>query len=210
MQKTNRQQKKELTRQKILDTALSVYARQGILVTRMSDIAAAAGVSHGTVFAHFGTQDALISAVIEDFGFKMARRIHDLVENSANLTELLAAHIEGIREQEAFYTRLVVETRNLPEIARLMLISIQSAISFHLSRAFDREMKKGDIQSVPVSLLFNTWIGLVHYYLTNSDLFAPDGSVMERYGPQLVIHFSNLISTSNTDGKLSEGENKNV
>jgi AcrR family transcriptional regulator len=78
----NRQQQKENTRRKLLDTALDVFSRNGITATRMSDIAEAAGVSHGTVFLHFESQEVLISAVIEDFGFRMASRTHELSRES--------------------------------------------------------------------------------------------------------------------------------
>src|SRR5512133_3576249 len=143
MTQTKRQQQKEQTRQKILETAIEVYARQGILVTRMADIAEAAGVSHGTVFAHFETQEALLSAVIEQFGLRMGQRTHTLATASSSLREVLLAHLKGIQENEAFYTRLVIETRGLPKIARETLISIQSAISFHISQAAEREMDNG-------------------------------------------------------------------
>jgi AcrR family transcriptional regulator len=191
----NRQQQKENTRRKLLDTALEVFAQNGITATRMSDIAEAAGVSHGTVFLHFETQDALISAVIEDFGFRMASRTHELTETSGSLREVLAAHLRGIREQEGFYTRLVIESNQLPPAARNALISIQSAVSFHISQAAQREMDEGSIKPMPVALLFNTWVGLVHYYLSNGDLFSPGKSVIEICGPVLLDHFTGLIST---------------
>jgi len=192
----NRQQQKENTRRKLLDTALDVFSQHGILATRMSDIAAAAGVSHGTVFLHFDTQEALISAVIEDFGFGMASRTYQLAGSSSSLKEILTAHLHGIGEQEDFYTRLVIETSLLPIAARNALISIQSAVSFHIGQAAQREMAAGAIKQMPVALLFNTWIGLVHYYLSNRDLFAPGKSVIETCGPMLVDHFIGLISTS--------------
>jgi AcrR family transcriptional regulator len=196
MKQTKRQQQKEQTRQKILETAIDVYARQGILVTRMSDIAEAAGVSHGTVFAHFESQEALLSAVIEQFGLRMGQRTHALAAASRSLREVLLAHLKGIQENEAFYTRLVIETRGLPNIARETLISIQSAISFHISQAAVREMDSGTIKQMPISLLFNTWVGLVHYYLANGDMFSPDGTVIETYGAVLLDHFMKLISPS--------------
>lgn len=193
----SRQQQKENTRRKVLDTALDVFSRGGITSTRMSDIAEAAGVSHGTVFLHFETQEALISAVIEDFGFRMATRTHELARASGSVKEILAAHLQGIREHEGFYTCLVIEASHLPTAARNALTGIQSAVSFHISQAAEREMAAGSIKRMPVSLLFNTWIGLVHYYLSNADQFAPGESVVETCGPMLLDHYMNLISKEN-------------
>ena len=189
----NRQQQKENTRRKLLDTALDVFSRNGINATRMSDIAEAAGVSHGTIFLHFETQDALISAVIEDFGFRMASRTYELAGTSGSVHEILAAHLNGIREQEGFYSRLVIETSQLPPAARNALISIQTAVSFHISQAAQREMAAGSIKKMPVALLFNTWIGLLHYYLSNRDLFSPGMSVIDTCGSMLLNHFMAII-----------------
>ncbi len=193
----NRQQKKENTRRKLLDTAMDVFSQNGITATRMSDIAEAAGVSHGTVFLHFETQDALISAVIDDFGYRMASRTHELARGSGSVKEILAAHLRGIREHESFYTRLVMESSHLPISARHALTGIQSAVSFHISQAAEREMGAGTLKSMPVALLFNTWVGLIHYYLSNADQFAPGGSVIENCGSMLLEHYMSLISTGN-------------
>ncbi|MEA4907365.1 MAG: TetR/AcrR family transcriptional regulator [Chloroflexi bacterium] len=198
MSPTHRSAQKERTREKLLQVALSEFSARGVMATRMSDVARAAGVSHGTVFAHFETQAALITAVIETFGPAMTRRIHELASDHAGLRSVLSAHLGGIREYEAFYTRLVLEARFLPRAARDTFILIQSAVSFHISQVAEAEMEAGHIRPASIPLLFNTWVGLVHYYLANADLFAPGGSVIDRYGDALVDHFINLISTGQT------------
>jgi len=43
-------------------------------------------------------------------------------------------------------------------------------------------------------LLFNTWLGLIHHYLGNRDLFAPGHSVVERHGSMLLDHFVGLLA----------------
>ncbi len=192
---TNRTLQKEQTREKLIHVAMEEFGHRGIMATRMSDIALAAGVSHGTVFAHFQTQQVFVIAVIEEFGQITARRTHELAGGRAGVREVLEAHLAGIAECEAFYARLVMEARSLPAPARNTLIGIQSAISFHISQAAQREMAAGAIIAMPIPLLFNTWMGLIDYYLMNADLFAPGGSVIERYGPVLVDHYLRLISS---------------
>lgn len=195
MKTTIRQNQKVRTRKIILDAAFAEFSRRGILATRMSDIAEAAGVSHGTVFLHFETQTALISAVIEAFGEKAAQRTHELAAGGASLREGLKAHLAGILEFEDFYSRLVIEAAFLPPTARDTYVMIHSAISFHLSQSAQREMEAGTIIQMPFHLLFNTWIGLVNYYIMNRDLFAPTESVIRRYSVVLVDHFLSLIET---------------
>lgn len=193
--RSNRQQQKEQTREALLKAAYEVFAHSGITAARMSDVATAAGVSHGTVFAHFATQEALITEVIDTYGGKIALRTHELAGSCEQMEQILRAHLAGIAEFEPFYTRLVIENRLLPPAARDVWIGIQSAISFHFSQVAARDAKAGRIIAHPAHLLFNTWLGLVHYYLANGDLFAPEGNVIGRYGDTLVESYLKLIST---------------
>ncbi|MCH1639809.1 TetR/AcrR family transcriptional regulator [Paenibacillus timonensis] len=192
--KSQRQQQKEQTRQRLIDTALSLYARQGLVATRTADVAREAGVSHGTVFAHFATQEALLNAVIEAFGTQTGARLHELASQGSSLREVLQAHLAGLREAEPFYARLVRENRLLPDESRHILTAVQSVVSHHLCAAAEREMQAGLIRNMPLHLLFNTWIGLLHYYLANDDLFAPEGPVLERYGEELLEHYLFLLA----------------
>ncbi len=191
---SKRDLQKEQTHTLLLKTAFDQFGKNGIMATRMSDVAKAAGVSHGTVFAHFETQEVLITSVIEYFGSIIANRTHELADNCAEVRDVLRAYLKCIAEFEVFYTRLVIEARILPKASRNTLIMIQSAISFHLSKAASHEMNMGKIKQMPLPLLFNTWTGLVNYYLSNGDLFSPEASVIERYGEVLVDHFINLLN----------------
>ena len=191
---SQRQLQKEQTRKHLIETALLQFAIHGLTTTKTADIAKAAKVAHGTVFSHFATQEELINAVIKVFGERVAKRLHELAACHNSLKEVLSAHLKGISEFEAFYTRLVIENRLLPESARKAFITIQSSISFHINEAAEQEMNEGMIKQCEAYLLFNTWMGLVHYYLANNDLFAPEGSVIERYGQELLEHYMELIA----------------
>lgn len=193
MAESQREKQKIQTRKHLIDVALNQLAKDGLTTTRTSDIAVAAKVSHGTVFAHFPTREILLDAVIEEFGLRIAKSLHELVRSNCGMKELLQAHLKGISEYEDFYTRLVSERRLLNESARNSLIMIQSAISFHFIQVAELEMEAGKIRRMPIDLLCNTWIGLIHYYIINGDIFAPGESVLARYNEKLVEHYMNLI-----------------
>ena len=193
MSESQRQKQKNQTKKHLIDVALEQFAKDGLTTARTSDIASAAKVSHGTLFVHFPTREILLDEVIEEFGMRITKRLHELVSSDCSMKELLEAHLKGISEYEAFYTRLISEGHLLQGRARNSLIMIQSAISFHIAQAVEHEMETCKIRKMPVDLLFNTWIGLIHYYLVNGDLFAPDESVIKVHGNRLVEHFVNLI-----------------
>jgi AcrR family transcriptional regulator len=144
------------------------------------------------VFVHFGSLDGLISAVVEDFGLSLARTLQARTDAGAGPREVLQAYLDGLADHEAFYARLVVEGPLLPAEARLSLVGIQSALSHHLAPVLAAYARPG----VPEAFLFNLWVGLVHRYLGEGDLFGPPGQVLSTQGARLIDQFLALLSGS--------------
>ncbi|MEU5869239.1 MULTISPECIES: TetR/AcrR family transcriptional regulator [unclassified Nonomuraea] len=63
------------TRQRLLRAAAEAFAERGYDGTRVADIAAAAGVSNGALYAHFGSKAELLVAALRAHG---RRRLADL------------------------------------------------------------------------------------------------------------------------------------
>ncbi|OPX46035.1 fatty acid metabolism regulator protein [Ruminiclostridium hungatei] len=187
-----RQMQKRQTRTRIIETALKLFAQNGFARTSTLAVAKESEVSHGTIFAHFKTQDELIIAVIGEFGDRINKRLHELAGGRSRLREVLKSHLDGLAEFEDFYIRLVTEIRLLPVEVRNTFTMIQSTVSFHISQAYERE--EGHLKKLPVHMVFNGWMGLIHYYLGNNDLFSPGQSVLGRYGEELAEYYINLIS----------------
>lgn len=194
MPENQRQKQKALTRTHIIETAMQLFAQNGFSNTSTQAVSKAANVSHGTIFAHFRTQEELLTAVIDEFGTRINSRMHELAGEKSRIKEIFEAHVMGLTEFEAFYTRLVIENRILPREARDTFTIIQSTISFHIGQALEREIAAGTVQNLPVHMIFNGWVALVHYYLTNNDLFAPGQSVLKRCGQELADYYMTLIS----------------
>ncbi|GHU94205.1 hypothetical protein FACS189479_06650 [Spirochaetia bacterium] len=55
-------------------------------------------------------------------------------------------------------------------------------------------IRQGRIKKLPLHLMFNTWMGLVYYYLQNSEWFAPGQSVIKRRKNELVSFYMSLIT----------------
>lgn len=193
MSQTKRQEQKEITRQRIIDTALRVYAAKGFS-TPTNIIAQEAGISHGTIFVHFPTKEILQHDVLEQFASQVGNELHKLSLTSEDISELLYAHINILKKYESFYKKIILEIALLPSETKETLISLQSTMSWHFNIVVERLQKCRLIKDIPLHMLFNTWIALVHYYLQNAELFAPDTSVLERCGDELVSTFVTLIS----------------
>ncbi len=171
---------------------MQVARRDGFREASTLDVARRARVSHGLVFAHFSTRDALLVEAVSDLGLRMTNAMHALVHDGAHLREVLRAHLRCIQEHEDLYARLIAELPFLPARARTAWVGVQSAVSHHLADAYAAGVRAGELESLPPHLVFNTWVGLVHHYVLSRELFAPGGSVVRKHGPMLVDHFLRL------------------
>jgi AcrR family transcriptional regulator len=62
---THRRPPRSATRQALLAAAVTVFARQGIAHTSLSEIAAEAGLTKGAVYSNFASKDELLLAIME-------------------------------------------------------------------------------------------------------------------------------------------------
>jgi len=192
MRESMRQIQKLNTRKKIIETAYKIFSEKGFSVPS-SIIAKEAGVSHGSIFAHFPTMNDLTVSLLSDFGDKIGASLHELAEKCDSVENLLKGHLRVLEEYEAFYFRLISEKSILPKEAKYTFAVIQSTVSFHFSSVIEREIEKGTVKKLPTHMLYNTWLGLVHYYLMNKDIFSDSSeSVIKKYGPELLSTYLKL------------------
>jgi AcrR family transcriptional regulator len=98
---TRKEQVRHQRRQQILQAALSVFTRKGYHAANVSDIAAEAGVSQGTIYWYFESKDelfhaALLSAFVS-FGEESVAHLADHPTATGKL-QALAESMEGIAE----------------------------------------------------------------------------------------------------------------
>ncbi len=191
--KVTRAEQKEITRQRLIEAAMQLFATKGILATSTADVAEAISMSHGSVFLHFPTRDDLVNAVIDEFGKILSIEFQKSVDQDSGLHQVLKAHLRALQQFEDFYSRLVIESPLLSLKVRGTLFMLQSAISHGIFMAVKQGQKSGTIRHIKRHLLFNTWISLIHYYLANKDLFAPQKSVIEEKGDELIRHYMSLV-----------------
>src|ERR1700722_270789 len=94
MQAVTRQEQQIATRRRLVNAAMSLFARDGIADTTTADIAKSIRMSHGNVFAHFPTRDDLVIAVIDEFGRRLAVEFRQVLEEDLGLRAVLRAHLK--------------------------------------------------------------------------------------------------------------------
>ena len=66
-------------KEKILEAALALFAKEGYHATSTSKVAKAAGVSEGLIFRHFGNKEGLLQAILEVGEDKLKELFVDIV-----------------------------------------------------------------------------------------------------------------------------------
>lgn len=193
MEKITRKEQKEKTRAGLVDQAEGLFALNGISNTTTADVAKALKVSHGTLFVHFPTREDLIKAVVDDFGEKLSAALGARCSNDMKLRDQLKVHLSVLADFEDFYMRLISESQTLPPHIRSIVYSMNASLSYRFYRAAKAEMDKGLIKKMTQVHFFNTWMGLVHYYILNRDLFSEKTPIMTEVGDDLLKHFFHLI-----------------
>jgi AcrR family transcriptional regulator len=190
-----RKEQKEKTKALLLQKAYQEFSLRGIQFTKTLDIAKAAGVAHGTVFVHFPTRDDLLMEVIAEFGMRIGKSFQEILadKEEGNVEQVLSIHLKVLEEFEPFYAQLLMESATLPKEVKNQLTFIQSGIAHYLNRELQKAIASKTIRPLPLSFLLNTWLGLIHYYLMQRELFAPGQSVIAAKGQELLNDFINLI-----------------
>lgn len=84
---TLRAAQKEMTRRRLLSTALELFQERGYVNTTIDEIAAAAGTTRVTFYAHFPSRDGIMRALIEELNELLERRATERGSTSTSLVE---------------------------------------------------------------------------------------------------------------------------
>lgn len=115
------------TRENLLIEARKVFEKKGYPATRISDIAEAAGVAHGTVYTYFEDKAAVFKAVVFDLTTQLEREwrinpklsdpVDRIAEANRNFLDSYSAHsrllavVEQVGTTEPEYRKLLADFR---------------------------------------------------------------------------------------------------
>ena len=115
----------ELTRRKILDVALDVFAEKGYSRTSLQEIADRAGFTRGAVYWHFKNKADLLEALADDVEGEAFAGLEDLsrLNSRDDLKEVLCSYLGRLESDERYGTFCrVIEYRTewVEELAPLL------------------------------------------------------------------------------------------
>jgi AcrR family transcriptional regulator len=105
----------EVTReQKIIDAAVTVFAREGFHEARVSDIAREADVAYGLVYHYFKTKEAVLERIFEQTWTQLSEGLRAVSEREAPVTERL----------ESVVKLMLKSYRLAPDLIRVLVVEV--------------------------------------------------------------------------------------
>lgn len=175
-------------KEKILQTALSLFAEQGYDRTPTSQIAREAGVSEGLIFRHFGNKAGLLAAIIRE-GLTLIAETMQPYDNAAiGPRAAIAQHIERsfrlMRSHENFW-RLAHKVRFQPAVQDLAAAQLEEVNTFIISNLTEHFEKAGAARpDLEAQLLFALIDAITLHYLADPAKYPLDDMkslLLERY-----------------------------
>lgn len=123
---SSRTARREATAAALMAEARERFARQGYADVGLAQIVAAAGVTKGALYHHFGSKAGLFRAVVGQLQEEVADRVAAAADRHADPWDQLVAGCEAFLAAGAD-----------PEVRRIMLIDAPAVLGWHEWRAID-------------------------------------------------------------------------
>jgi AcrR family transcriptional regulator len=164
---SKRDQLREERRQQILNAALTVFRQKGYHATNVSDIAAQAGVSQGTIYWYFESKEALFTAALlwffENFGAEAFAAAVKYETASEKLRALAQSMQELAQEAEGLFTLFVGfwASSSSPDTAGQFWVDLLREFNDVLRTIVDEGVRRGEFKPVDAEAL--VWALLAAY-----------------------------------------------
>ncbi|HEY9736691.1 MAG TPA: TetR/AcrR family transcriptional regulator, partial [Trichocoleus sp.] len=112
--------KQKNARQRLIESALQLFAQGGVTETTTRQIADLAGVNEVTLFRHFGSKHGLLLAVLEEakvfteMGQALKQRSSQIQGFAPALQAYVEGHLEALEQLPGFVRSLIGEAGHYP------------------------------------------------------------------------------------------------
>ena len=149
--------RKEARPSEIVAAALRLFTERGFAATRLEDVAAAAGVSKGTLYLYFANKEELFKAVVREHVVPNLDRAAALVAahegTASDLLRALMRQFAAMLETEmAAVPKLVIaEAGNFPNVARFYADTVVRRGFALIGGILERGIASGEFRAVDVA-----------------------------------------------------------
>ncbi|MFS0862821.1 TetR/AcrR family transcriptional regulator [Fredinandcohnia sp. 179-A 10B2 NHS] len=178
IEQTKRSKKQTDKQQKIVETAIKMFAEKGYANTSTSEIAKIAGVAEGTIFRHYGTKDNLLLSVILPFIKEALPSMADNVFKEVIKDEsikfddflrgLIKNRIEFVMENREIFQVLVKELMYSEQLRKELFPHFSEVIVKRISTLVEKYKERREIINLPTETLVRMFFTLFGGYLVSN------------------------------------------
>ena len=181
-------ERRQSTRRKILDAAMSVFAEKGYHETAVDDIVRASSTSKGAVYFHFPNKQGIFLALVEYLADQVLDRMESAIEaekGGINKVEIaLRTALEFFGSHRNLARILLVEVVGLSHGFHPRLLSLRVRFTALIKRHLDRAVADGAIPPQDTEVAARAWLGALNE-LAIRWLYADGEEPLEQQLPAL-------------------------
>lgn len=180
---------KEQKRKKILEAAISVFAKKGTANSKMADVADAAQVGKGTIYEYFQSKEEIFTAAFHYVMKKTEETIANRLSSTSDPLEKLCSYFDAWKEiflsEFKDYIKIMIDfwaegIRNKDEVVAFNLKKIYDEHREILKTILDECVLQGKIRPVnthiAASIIIGALDGEIVQWITDRDLFKIEES----------------------------------
>lgn len=149
---------KTVKQQRIVESAIKLFAERGYSNTSTAEIAKDAEVSEGTIFKHYGTKENLLLSVIvpflKDFASSHAGEVLDeIFSKDLSFRQIIKAffsnRVEFLKENQEIFQVLIKEIFYRDELKKELLPFLYEKISPFYVKVIEEYKERGELEQRP-------------------------------------------------------------
>ncbi|NJN75869.1 MAG: TetR/AcrR family transcriptional regulator [Synechococcaceae cyanobacterium RL_1_2] len=153
----------ETTRDRILETALELFAKHGYEGTTTKDLALQAGVAEGTIFRHFKNKKAILVEVATEGWVELLTELLTELSEMANykaIATMMRRRMLNIRHNSALMKVCFIEAQYHPELKERIQEEIISKMTGVAEAFFETAMDRGVYRRMNPTILAHVFLGM--------------------------------------------------
>ena len=175
--------------QKVLETAIRLFAEKGYANTSTAEIAKLAGVSEGTIFKHYGTKERLLLSIIAPFLRELfpqiAQEVVDEIftEETETLEEFLRSliknRIQFITENRELFQVFMKELMYRDEFRHELFPYAMEYVPQKFKHVIERFKENGELRDLPSDVILLNVLTFMSGFLITRFILREDFTVTD-------------------------------
>ena len=154
------------TRERILDSALSIFSRKGYHDTRLDEIVDHSHTSKGAIYFHFPNKERLFLALVDQFADLLERRVIEAIQQEEKGIGRVRVALETCLETFGHYRRpakiLLIQAAGLGTTFEYKRNEVNDRFAYLIEGYLNESIEVGDIPPVDTEIVSIAWMGAIY------------------------------------------------